>query len=238
MRRDEAFVCHALVEFFGGSSISSGSEGEDPPDIYLTFAASRVGVEVTRLSQFTFEPDGTFGNRATQDTFGMRLLDNLDSMIGPLISGDISLLIGVEVPVLHVTRFRKEISAWVSEVATSPELGAKYSRVIDGSKVSISVIPLRSTGKKIAGYVVNKNSSSDIHLNARLVLEDRIRVKSALCEPLAKNGLIWLAVLNDYWLADAATYELASRQLKIEHCFDRVFLVSDSGAVNELVIGT
>ena len=44
MRRDEEFVGHALVEFFGGPSCASASDGEDPPDLYLAIGASRVGV--------------------------------------------------------------------------------------------------------------------------------------------------------------------------------------------------
>ena len=71
MRRDEKFVGDALVAFFGGPSCASVSDGEDPPDLYLTVGVSRVGVEVTQLSQFTFEPDGTLGNRTTQDSFGL-----------------------------------------------------------------------------------------------------------------------------------------------------------------------
>jgi hypothetical protein len=67
MRRDEEFVGLALVEFLGGPSCASASDGEDPPDLYLTIGASHVGVEVTRLSQFTFEHGGILGNRTTQD---------------------------------------------------------------------------------------------------------------------------------------------------------------------------
>ena len=89
-------------------------------------------------------------------------------------------------------------------------------------------------GKKIAGFVVNTNSSADIGLNARLVLEDRIRTKSKICASLPRP--IWLAVLNDYWLADADTYAVAGRQLNLQHCFERIFLVSDRGAVNELAV--
>jgi hypothetical protein len=50
--------------------------------------------------------------------------------------------------------------------------GFKEERELEGSKVSISVIEQRPSGKKIAGFVVNKNSSADIGLNARLILED------------------------------------------------------------------
>jgi len=234
VRRDEAFVARALVQFLGGPSSASASDGEDPPDLYLTLAASRIGVEVTRLSQFTFEPDGTLGNRATQDFFGLRLLDDLNTKIGPSLPDDISLLVGLWVPVSNAARFRKSLTDWVAEVAAAPEKGAQYEREIEGSKTNISVIPERPTGKKIAGFVVNTHSSADIVLNARLILADRIRTKSKICATLPKP--IWLAVLNDYWLADADSYAAACRQLKIDRCFERVFLVSDNGAVNELTI--
>lgn len=235
MRRDEAFVARALVQFLGGPEAVSASDGEDPPDLLLTFAASRVGVEVTRLSQFTFEPDGTLGNRATQDFFGLRLLDELDKKIGPSLPDDIGLLVGLWVPVSNAARFRKSLADWVAKVASAPMKDMQYEREIEGTRTSISVIHECPTGKKIAGFVVNKNSSSDIGLNARLVLEDRIRTKNEICVLLPKP--IWLAVLNDYWLADGDSYVAACQHLKLAHCFERLFLVSDVGKVSELAVG-
>lgn len=234
MRRDEEFVGRALVEFFGGPSCASASDGEDPPDLYLTVGKSRVGVEVTQLSQFTFEPDGTLGNRTTQDFFGLRLVDEINTKVGPLLPADVGLLIGLWVPVSNAARFRKGLTEWVTKVALAPEKGFAQEREIEGSKTSISVIPERPSGKKITGFVVNTNSSADIGLNARLVLEDRIRTKTETCAPLPKP--IWLAVLNDYWLADADTYAVASQQIKLNHCFERIFLVSDRGTVNEIAV--
>jgi len=235
VRRDEEFVGRALVDYFGGSSCASVSEGEDPPDIYLTASASRVGVEVTRLSQFTIESGGTLGNRTTQDFFGIRLLDELDAKVGPSLPDDVSLMICLRVPVSNAAGFRKRLTKWVTKIALAPEIGLEHEREIEGSRTSISVIPERPTGKKIVGCVVSTNSSADIGLNARLVLEDRIRTKSGICADLPKP--IWLAVLNDYRLADADTYAVAGRQLTLSHCFERVFLVSDGGAVNELALG-
>jgi hypothetical protein len=110
----------------------------------------------------------------------------------------------------------------------------RHEREIEGSKVSISVIPERPSGKKIVGIIANTNTSADIGLNARLVLEDRIYTKSEICSTLPKP--IWLAVLNDYWLADADTYAAASRQIKLAHCFERIFLVSIEGSVSEITV--
>ena len=224
-----------MVAFLGGPSSAFVSDGEDPPDFYLHVGGSRTGVEVTRLSQFTFEPDGTLGNRATQDFFGIRMLNELNANVGPWLPEEISLFIGLWVPVSNASRFKRTLTEWVGQISVAPEQGFNEEREIEGSKVTVSVIEQRPSGKKIDGFVVNKNSSADIGLNARLVLEDRIRSKADICGRLTKP--IWLAVLNDYWLADADTYALAARQLNMSHCFDRIFLVSDQGAVNELAIG-
>lgn len=232
MRRDEEAVAQALVDFLGGHSVVSTADGDDPPDLYLSFAASRVGVEVTRLSQFTFEHDGSLGNRATQDSFGLRLIERLNTEIGPSLPDSTSLLVGVWVPVKNPSRFEKGLTRFLKQISENPKVGTREELEIEGSKACITVIPLRPSEKKVIGYVVNKNSSPDIGLNARLILEERIRTKSSICEKLPKP--IWLALLNDYWLADADSYELAAQQLGISHCFERLFLVSTTGAVTEL----
>ena len=46
MRRDEAFVAQAVAKFLGGPSFATASDGDDPPDVYLTLRESRVGLEV------------------------------------------------------------------------------------------------------------------------------------------------------------------------------------------------
>lgn len=236
MRPDEEFVSCALVAFFGGQSIVSASDGEDPPDLYLTFSKFRVGVEVTRLSQFTFEPDGKLGNRATQDSFGMRLLEDLNATVGPTLPSNISLLVGVNMPVPNAAKFKRELATWVSQIATKPELGERHETMIGESGVTIAVVSERVTGKKIAGFVANSNSSANILANAALVLEDRIRTKSNLCARLVKP--MWLALLNDYFSADADTYALAARQIATEHCFERIFLVLGNSTVTEIAVGT
>ena len=186
MRSDEEFVGRALVAYLGGPSNASISDGEDPPDLYLHVSGSRMGVEVTRLSQFTFESDGTLGNRATQDFFGIRVLNELNANVGPRLPDELGLLIGLFVPVPKASRFKRTLNEWSSQVAVNPERGFSEEREIVGSKVAVSVIEQRPSGKKIAGFVVNKNSSADIGLNARLVLEDRIRSKDEICGGLSK----------------------------------------------------
>jgi hypothetical protein len=235
MRRDEEFVARALVQYLGGPHIASASDGEDPPDLYLSFATSRIAVEVTRLSEFTLEPDGTRGNRETQDSFGSRLIKDLNTEIGPLLPAETHLHVALSVPVRNAARFRKRLTAFARHVAQNPKMGSHEEIEIDGSEASIIVTPLLPFAEKIGGAVLNENSSPYISWNCCLIIEDRICTKSAICEKLPKP--IWLALLNDYRMANAKSYELEASKLRIEHCFQRLFLVSDSGVVTELKTG-
>lgn len=232
MRHDEAFVARSLVNFLGGSSFATASEGDDPPDIYLNLSGARIGVEVTRLSQFSIDPDGVLGNRVTQDRFGLRLLDELDATLGPLLPNDTSLFVGLWVPVQNAARFRKNVGQLVEGIARSPVKGTKHEHMVDGERITVSVIDKRPSGQKIVGFVFNKNSSADIGLNVRLILSDRIITKNQICADMQKP--VWLALFNDYWIADEASYISAYQQLDIEHCFEKVFLVTGNGTVTEL----
>lgn len=232
MQPDEAFVSKSLVEYLGGSSVVTALDGEDPPDFYLAFEESRIGVEATRLSQFTIKSDGSLGNRRTQDSFGVRLIEELNTKIGPSLPNEISLLIFLWLPVSKPSKFRKDLFKWVTEIAAAPEKVIREEKQVYGSKTIISVMPARPSGKKIVGCVANNNSSPDIGFNARIILENRIRVKSEICSSLPRP--IWLALLNDYWLADTKSFMLAYQQIKLSHCFQRIFIVSDDGTVDEL----
>ena len=234
MRPDEKFVGDALVQFLGGPSVATVTVGDNPPDLYLDLKTARVGVEVTRLPEPMFDPNGTSFNRATHDTFAIRLLHELDANLGPSVPDSVSLYVVIRVPVGNGARFRKCLTDWLREILAAPELGT-YQREIESSKTEISVIPRRPVGKRIAGLVTTQSFfSRNILQNARLILEDRIKTKSARCSELTKP--LWLAMLNDYWLADTDCYGEASGQLKLSHCFDRFFIVFDSCAVSELVV--
>ena len=187
---------------------------------------------MTRLSQFTFERDGSLGNRATQDSFGLQLIERLNANIGPSLPDSVSLLVGLWVPVKSASRYEKGLTAFVKQITTTPKMGIHEEQEIEGSKASITVIPPQPSKKRIIGYVVNNNSSPNIGLNSQLILEERISTKSKICEKLPKP--IWLALLNDYWLADSESYERAAAEFKIAHCFQRLFLITDTGSVTEL----
>jgi hypothetical protein len=188
---------------------------------------------VTRLTQSTLNADGSRGNRASHDNFGLQLIERLNAAFGSKIPDTVSLVVVLHLPAVDGRSFKRGLTACMQEVLRNPMPGSEVDRVIDGAKVSITVVAESHASKKVRGLIANLNSSADILLNARHTLEERIRTKDAICRPLATRCRVWLALLNDYWLADADTYQMAMSQIGIAHCFERIFVVSDRGQVTE-----
>jgi len=232
MRDEEAHVGRSLVAFLGGSEQIRIEPGNDPPDLVLALGGNRIGVEVTRLSQFTIRPDGTLGNRVTDDSFGLRVVDELDAKFGSALPEEVDLFIHLGMPAQSGGKFKAKLATWIEEIVASPKLGIEEMRAIEGVSVRIRAIDRRNSEKRIVGLIGNEHSSPDISLNALLLLEDRIATKHEICKSLA--GPMWLVLLNDYWLADADSYQLAMEKINLQHCFERIFLARDDGHISEL----
>ena len=79
--------------------------------------------------------------------------------------------------------------------------------------------------------VLNKKADRHIDSNARRILEDRIETKSKKCGALAFRGHLWLALFDDYFLADDETYRQAVAGIEYPNVFDKIILISGSGSV-------
>ena len=79
----------------------------------------------------------------------------------------------------------------------------------------------------------NQNSSPHILANVLYILRDRIIDKVRKCQNIVHRPL-WLALFNDYWLAEPDTYELAVNELSIAHPFDKICLVLGNKEVHTL----
>jgi hypothetical protein len=73
------------------------------------------------------------------------------------------------------------------------------------------------------------------HRVGKCGVQDRIRIKAQKCVALKFSGPIWLALLNDYFLAEPETYVHALKSIAVTHPFEKVLLVSGGGAVAVLV---
>jgi hypothetical protein len=76
---------------------------------------------------------------------------------------------------------------------------------INGNSITISFTHHGDTQyKKVSAVFMNRNSSANILVNATQILEDHIITKARNCAHLHDRDPVWLALLNDYWLAGQA----------------------------------
>ena len=233
LRADEEFVKNCLIKTLRATK---GWEGEDPPDIYLEVNGNKIAVEITRLSPVSFGEDGTIQNRNSQDYFGVNLCDDLNSRLENELSSDIDILLTIYVPVENGRKYKKALYVYVRDfISKDIKAGDKEEIELSGSKVRITVIPGRDySEKKIVGAIVNKNSSAHILSNAQAILADRIQDKVKKCKVIKHDGSVWLALFNDYWLADHETYKQALNTMNIAHDFEKIYLIMETGAVHQI----
>lgn len=67
--------------------------------------------------------------------------------------------------------------------------------------------------------------------NAAIILADRIEAKEKACTPSNFEGEYWLALLNDYWIANFDIYKAAYKRLKLNHGFEKIIIVNYDGDI-------
>ncbi len=236
LRAEERFVLTRIVESLGGANSVSSNEGEDPPDAYVTVGDTRCLLEITQLSQLVIGKNGAIESRLTQDIFGLRLLNELDSEFRESVPQDKSLLVHLKIPVAKPAKFKAQLRKVVAEIVASDEYPESWKEVtMEGAKAGILTISRDATERKcVTGFVENANSSADILANARTILDNRICIKNEICSSLPFQGPKWLGLLNQYWLADVDTYRAALKRSEVTHDFEKIFFVQDTGEVHVL----
>jgi hypothetical protein len=103
---------------------------------------------------------------------------------------------------------------------------------IAGESVGVHIRePRRVDQRQIVGVLENTNASADILRNAKTILAERIYSKWQKMKNIQRSGPKWLTLLNQYWLADIETYRQALTSVKIEHDFEKILFVTDTGDV-------
>ena len=152
------------------------------------------------------------------------------------VQTEIDIVLTLYVPVRNARKYKNELYSCLKNfIDKDPKVGDREEIKIAGEKVNVSVVPNHDySQKKIASIIVNKNSDPHILSNAEVILADRIKEKQEKCKKIQQDGPIWLALFNDYWLADHETYAQAIRNISFKHEFKKIFLVLDTGLVHQI----
>jgi len=229
LREDEQIVIEALCSSYGGT----WRIGEDPPDAYLLLPENEVAVEISTLTQHVVSNTGYTVSRLSQDAGAIRLCDEInDELKNDLPSGTYIILI-VSSPLNKIRQTKAALIGEIKEIASNKEPIEKALE-INQNKIEIKLVfGVRPSGKKVVGFVPNQNSSPDILANVQYMLSERISDKVTKCRDVTHRPL-WLALFNDYWLAELVTFEHAMKDLSVSHSFDKICLVMGNKTVHTL----
>ncbi len=233
LQDDEEFVISAVAAVVSGT----WRPGEDPPDAYLALGSETVAVavEISTLSQYVNDHRGTPIPRFSQDATALALVEELNKELEAKIPQGCTVHLVLESPINNKRKLKPQLAEKILELVQSIEPSQIVEYRAFDNKIEIQ---LQSTnrvwGDKIVGLVINQKASADILMNARFILDDRISVKDKKCQSLKFNGPLWLALFNDYWLADVDTYRQAIGASTVPHRFDRIVFVSGNGTVETL----
>ena len=227
LRSDEEFVICALANHFNGT----WRPGENPPDVYLLVGTEDTAVEISTLTQQVRDEHGRLKPRLSEDTTAIRLANALNEELQSQVPIGWMVILTLTSPVLHARMVYNQLKERISNLISNKR-NCKSEEIILGNKIDIQVVAeSRQSGKKVVGIIQNANSSPDIFKNAWEILEDRIVVKANICRSLSFFGPKWLALLNDYGLADNEIYEQAFNSFSVDHPFEKIMLVSPDGSV-------
>lgn len=227
LRSDEEFVIRSLATHFSGNWWA----GENPPDAYLQVCDEVAAIEISTLTQHVSDECGGSKPRLSEDSTAIWLANELNNELQVEIPDGLLVILTLAAPIMKARKVKTQLKEKIVNLVSN-SCRTEISEIIIGNSITVKVTSdERPSGKKIVGIITNEKSSPNILQNAMSILEDRIVVKTGKCRSLAFNGPKWLALLNDYWLADNDTYLQAIGSSSLAHPFEKILLVSGNRSV-------
>jgi hypothetical protein len=230
MREGEKFVMQALAAYCSGE----WRPGENPPDAYIEVGQAVIAVEISTLSQHVTSESGTHV-RLSDDTTAIRLADQLNDDMRTLIPDGTTVGLRLSSPIAKFEKTKAQLARTIGTMMKDdvPD-GTELEMTICGNSVLLWVNRHNDLRyKKVSAVISNRHSNPNILRNAADILEDRINTKSKKCRGVKVRPL-WLALLNDYWIADTHTYSLAMSCISAVNPFDKILIVAGDGSISVL----
>lgn len=232
LRPDEDFAIRAVA----ASASGKWWPGDNPPDAYLRVGERIIGVEISTLTQHVNDGHGGTHARLSEDVPAIAMANQLDRDLRDVIPDGRMAILTLRTPILEVRQTMlqlKEKICRLVEAASSKTVDVEEN--ICGNTIGIQITSHEEPDpRKIHALVPNRKSSPNVLSNARYILEERIVTKAKKCGSLNFEGPLWLALINDYWLADSQTYQKAMAMIPSRHPFERILLISGNGFVAAL----
>lgn len=241
LREDEEFVIRAVADQFA----STWRPAErDPPDAYLSLSPrdETIAVEISTLTQNVIDERGT-RPRLSDDQVMISIIDDLNIKFADRIPDDYSISMFFRTPIYQVNKTRKALETYVKTLIEDITILPCDGATIDvyGNPIKITrrrEMPNKSISarahRRIWASAGHRLSTPNILQNATQILEERLSNKAGKCARLIVELPVWLALFNDYWLADAKTYQQALASSSLSHPFERILLVGGDRSVETI----
>lgn len=232
LRPDEDFAIRAVA----ASTSGTWWPGDNPPDAYLMVGERTIGVEISMLTQHVNNEHGGTHARLSEDVPAIAMANQLDRDLREVIPNGRMAILTLRAPILEVRQTTLQLKEKICRlVAAASSETVDVEESICGNAIGIQITSHEQPDpRKVHALVPNRKSSPNILSNARYILEERIATKAKKCGSLNFNGPLWLALINDYWLADSQTYQKAMAMIPLSHPFERILLISGDGFVAAL----
>ena len=233
MREDEQLVIDVLSHHLGGTYVV----GEDPPDAYITINQMKFAVEVTRLYEHVVGPDGESVSVVGHEVIGYKVLNAINNELTNKMPYDKYALLIIPTPVLNVRSTIRELKNKILNMIKTGNSEGETSVTGCDANISVHIYPdQRNSGAKFIGAFPNKHSLENANItehSAEIIIE-RIIEKSGKITGKEDCDEYWLALDNRYWIANAESYRYAIRKSRVQHKFNRIYLISNQNSIDLL----
>ena len=229
MTPNEIYVLETLAASVRGTV----TEGENPPDGYITVDRKRIAIEVSRLVEHVSSENGETQSRLSTDVPAQTMAGEIEAEIAESIPEGTHIFLIIGSPVNNIRKTRQELQRAIVKMIESDE----NTKDIELCRNNVSINIYRgwpANESKISSAIANRYSSSNITQNVEAILADRIATKTLRQNRQSKPDEYWLALFNDYWIADAESYRVAYDKLQIPHDFDQIVIVDGYGRTSSL----
>jgi hypothetical protein len=229
LRADEEFVIRAVAALESGT----WSPGDNPPDAYLKTGERTIAVEISTLMQNVTGEHGGMHARLSDDMPALALANQLNEELRDAIPKGRMVVLTLRAPLLEVRKTRERLKEKILQlVAAAGSDTTDVEEIICGNEIGVQIASFEDAEqRKVHAAIANRNSKPHILANASAILEERITTKAAKCGSLSFEGPLWLALFNDYWLADVETYRQAHATISVSHPFEKILLISGDASV-------
>lgn len=242
MRADKEYIKSTMEMYLLRNCIEGYIlQGEDPPDYYIKINKKKILFEVTQGIQGYYE-DGAFVSRTGSDEPILNIGKWLKAQINDQIPCDRKILMYIEGPIVKNCKFRWQLKdsllAFINVNSKAEEDCTGWTHIqVSNIEIQVKITKREiSDNRSIILFTKPQFNKTTVNIdkNVQAILTNILHKKEEAMSKVKFNGQKWLAILNQYPLADDGTYYRALTKVSVNHSFNKIFYIGEKQIVKEI----